>query len=602
VRSTGFRGRALGGWTALGLLLAASFWPVVAGKQSLLALQPGVLPGGPYGYSGPWPASAVWDPAASALKYVPFTKLASGMWHRGEVPFWNPFAGAGAPLLADPEAFATAPLRLPLYVSPSPAVWNAWYLGRLWLAGGLSFQLALWLGLSFFPALLGGAAYMLSGYLVLNLNLFHLDVDALLPGLLLALGALVRSPSRGRFAAAAVVAWAMCMGGNQQALVVDFLVAAAWVGVSLGSAPRGTRGRRCQLAAMALGAGAAGTLLHWLPLWELLGRSVSLHEAGSGRSGVAALGVAAMANLAGPWFGRASGDFYYAGLATLCMALVGAALAWLPGRGPARPYGRLLAAVAAFELAKVFGVPGLAALGSLPVLDMVWWVKYCAPLFLSLALLAALAADRLAGRRSAVAAGILILAAGELALGRPGPFPGRFDPLAPAPYTKWLKDRQAEEPWSRACGVGTAMMPMTASGFGIRDVGMEGSLIDREQYRFLFEGFSAPKPPRMRMFVVLERLDQRKLEVLRGLGVRHLVAARGWSPPAACSGSLRKAYDAEVTIYRVEGSRPFAGFPERGRREFHLGLVLSVLLGGGTLAAGLAASRARLSGRGRMKP
>jgi hypothetical protein len=501
-------------------------------------------------------------------------------------------------LLADPEAFATAPLRIPLYLDPSPRMWDAWYLARLWLAGGLAFSLAGWMGLSFVPSLLAGSAYMLSGYMVLNLNLFHLDLDILLPGLFLALGTLVRAPTPGRFAALAAVAWMMCMGGSPQALVVDVLAATAWTAGEVAVRPRGCRLRAAALSALALATGALGALVQWLPMAEFVSRAVTLHEAGSGRSGVATLVPAAMANLAGPWLRAGAGEFYYAGLAAMALASAGVVMAWISRKGPGAVRHGMLAGIALFELAKVFGFPGMRFVGSLPVLETVWWVKYCAPLFLSLALLAALAAERLSRGRAWLALALLVVCAGELALGRPGPFPAPFDPLAPAPYVGWLKERQAREPWARACGVGTTMMPMTATGLGVRDVGMEGSLIDREQYRVLYEGFSAPKPARMTMFVALDRLDARKLGVLKGLGVRHLVARKGWTPPAECAGSLLKAYDAEVTIYRVEGSREFAGFPERGRREFLLGAVLSVLLGGGTLAWGTVAAR----GRARRRP
>src|SRR6185503_14854866 len=107
------RRAGLGAAVGLGAVLAVAFFPVVAGRQTLLPIDAGVMPDGPWGYAGPRPAPAVYDPAASAIKYVPVTALVSRLWRRGELPFWNPYCGGGVPLWANGEAFACAPLRLP---------------------------------------------------------------------------------------------------------------------------------------------------------------------------------------------------------------------------------------------------------------------------------------------------------------------------------------------------------------------------------------------------------------------------------------------------------------------------------------------------------
>lgn len=574
------------GWIALGVLLAAAFWPVVAGRQSLLALDAGVLADGPYGYAGPRPAPAVFDPGASAIKYVPYTKLVSMSWRRGELPFWNPYNGCGVPLWANGEAFACAPLRIPLYVAPTPPVWNLFYLGRLWLAGGLAFSLAAALGLAFLPAVVAGGAYMLSGYLLLSLNLFHLDVDALLPGLLLACEALLRKRSAGAFAAAALASWSMCLGGSQQALAVDLVLAIVWVLVR--RRDRAGPGR----AGLAFLCGAAGALPHWLPFLELARRSVSLHTLEGIRSGSAVISAAAIPQLAGPWARWGSAPpFYYAGVSVVVLALAGAWFAWLRRDRPA-PAFRLLAVIALLELAKIFGAPGSVLFGSLPGLSLVWWVKYAAPLFLSLALLSGYGVDRLAGlvrarRSGAVRAVLAAVVVVELVSVRPGPFPAPHDPLRPAPYIGWLRDRLAKEPGWRICGVGSVLMPDMAAAFELPDVRLEDTLIDRDQYRLLFDGISAPKPPRLSMFVTLDELDGRRLAALRRLGVRWLLTARDWQPPLAQRPALDRVYRDEIAVWRVTGAKPFAGFPERGRRWFRAGCLAGAVVGPGLLLAGL---------------
>src|SRR5687767_6628782 len=158
--------RTVVGALLLAGLLAAAFHPVLTGRATLLTIQPGVMPDGPYGYTGPRPAPSVYDPAPSAIKYVPYTRLASDEWKAGRVPFWNPYSGAGVPLWANGENFAAAPLRLPLLAHPVPWMWDAWMLGRLWLAGLLTLLLARHLGLAPAAALTAAVAYMLGGYLI----------------------------------------------------------------------------------------------------------------------------------------------------------------------------------------------------------------------------------------------------------------------------------------------------------------------------------------------------------------------------------------------------------------------------------------------------
>lgn len=588
--------QVLGGWLALAVLLALAFLPVVTGRQTLLPIQAGVMPDGPWRYQGPRPKPAVFDPAASAIKYVPYMRLVSEMWRRGEIPFWNPYAGGGVPLLANAEAFSTAPLRLPLYVSPTPSVWNGYWLGRLLLAGGLAFMLALHLGLSFLPALAAGTAWMLGGYLVLSLNLFQLDVDALLPGLVLAVDRLLLAPSRGRFVAAAVAFWAMCMGGNLQALVAGTLLCLTLAAVRWASLPRRSRVRAAGRAVLAFGTGLAGAMVQWVPLFELVSRAHHLHGPGSGRSGAASIPLSSASALAGPW---ASGDipFYYAGIAVLLLALAGM---WFAIRRltriPARPLFLVLAAVVVLNTAKIFGAPGFDILGSLPVIENVWWVKYAAPLALSLALLGGLGLEGLSRlvrprKRILVAAAGAALVWAELAALRPGPLAAPHDPLVPAPYVDWLQKRQAADPDAYLCGVGMALMPMAATAFHLKDIRLEDTLIDRDQYRVLFDGISAPKSPRYSMFITLDELTPLRLAAIRKLGVKWLVAMPSWRPAPDVASALSLAYSAEMNVWDVSESTPFHGFPQRGKRAFMAGLWITLLITPLLLGIGLHLSR-----------
>ncbi len=578
------------GAAGLALVLGIAFFPVIRGRATLLPVQPGVMPDGPYGYTGPRPAPAVLDPAASAIKYLPVTALVSRMWKRGELPFWNPFCGGGVPLWANGEAFACAPLRLPLYLDPSARMWNAWWLLRLWLAGCLTAALARHLGISMAGSLGAGTAYMLGGYLVLSLNLMHLDVDILLPGLLLAVDRLLGQPrSQWGFVAVAGVTWAMALGGGPQALAVDALLAAVWVLVR-------SPGRVATAQTVLAGAtGMAGSLPFWFPFLEVLGRAHHLHGAGAARSGASVVPMAGLRALVGPWLDRPDAQglpsYYYAGEMVLLLAVAGAWSASRRGRAGTAVPARLLVGVACFELWKIFGGPGSAALGALPGLSLIWWGKYAGPLALSLALLAGFGLDRLARGRWLPGWGLALALAAELVALRPGPLPAPHDPLRPAPYVGWLQSRVHAEPGWRICGLGTVLMPDIAAAFDLPDIRLEDSLIDREQYRVLFDGISAPKEPRLSMFITLDALDPRRLDALRGLGVRWLLAWKEWRPVPAVAPALVRVYDAEIGIWQIRGARPFPGWPPRGRRLFWVGCWAAVVLVPVLLWAGLSVGK-----------
>jgi hypothetical protein len=587
-------------WAVLAAALALAFFPVVAGKQTLLPHQPGVMSDGPYLYPGPRPIPAVFDPASSALNDLPVTRLISEYWRRGKPPLWNPYVGCGAPILAKLDSASCSPMRLPLYLYPVPAVWNAFYLGRLLLAGGLTFHLGRALGLAAVPALGAGIAYMLGGYLVLSLNLHHLDVDVVLPGLLLAVDRLIAVPSILALAGCALFFWQMCLGNNPQPLVVGFLFMAALAALRMARLPAKTARRRGILVALGLAAGGAGALFQWLPFMEFLSRAWHAHVPGGARSAAGSLPLSSALDLPGFWAAKWCDPpaFYYAGLLVCLLACAGAARL-IGMRGAPSRAGRdavaLLAVVVALELAKIFGAPGLGALAFLPVIGNVWLVKYAAPLFLSLALLAgfgiAAAASRLAPRspslQAVIQTALVLLVWGELALLRPGPHPGTHDPLRPAPYINWLIAKQARDPDARVCGIGNVLMPNMATAFHLRDVRIEASLIDREQRRLLFDGLSAPKPAKLATFVTVDRIDSARVRLLRRLGVRYLIAEKGWSPPADLAGCFTTDYDEEVRIFRLSGAGKFPGFAPRGARWFSIGLWASLVLGPGFLAAGM---------------
>lgn len=579
------------GWVVLAGLLAAAFWPVVVHRQTLLPLQALVHPDGPWGYRGPRPAPAYADDAGSALVDVPVTALVSDEWRHGRIPLWNPYQGAGAPLLASPVMMACSPMRALLYWSPTPRAWDLFYLARLLVAGGWTFTLCLLLGMGFVPALVGGVAYMLSGYLVWNLNMSHLDVEVWLPGLLTGYELLRSGAPRSGFLLASAAGWQMALGGNPQALLLDGLLAAGWLLVRVRSMPSAGRSRVAVAAALACGVSAGAALFHWLPFLEFFRRAHHIHVPGGSRSSSAFEPPRALLSLLGGWAMERwhAPYFCHAGVGVLVLAAVAGA-ASLARRGSALQ--RYLAAVVVLELAKIFGVPLVNAACRLPVLEMVWFVKYVAPLVLALAILAgggAATAAAYAPRRLRGAARCVLLAVvwGELAWLRPGPHPAPHDPLSPPPYIGWLSERVRLEPGIRVCGLAGALLPNAGSAFRLPDVQLLEALVDERQFDRLRRTLSTDGAGGNEMSLILWNLPARRVTALAGLGVRYLVTRPAWRPETGSGSSLTRVYHREVAIWRLSGTRRFEGFAQRGRRAFAFGLWASGVVGLGVLVVGV---------------
>jgi hypothetical protein len=176
------------GWAAFAFLLALLplFGPVLVGGQILLPLDSlrGEAP-----FRGLEPADPPGNPIQGDLLQLITPSLASvrEAYGEGRWPLWNPRAGAGMPLLADPQAQAAAPL-----------VWLAAPL-PLWRAAGVTAALRVWVALVFGflllrrqglhpgPALAGAFGFGLGGFLLLWVGWPLANTAALLPFLLYSL-------------------------------------------------------------------------------------------------------------------------------------------------------------------------------------------------------------------------------------------------------------------------------------------------------------------------------------------------------------------------------------------------------------------------------
>src|SRR5262249_30467673 len=132
---------------ALVTLLCLVFADVVFKGRTLLtspyaASVTGIQP--LYGYPGRPPRfnPYILDPGASAWQYEPLTAKGSQRYRSGGIPLGNGSQGLGAPLAANMHSSVFYLPSLPLYIAPSPGMWDAYLLARLLAAGFLTFLFA----------------------------------------------------------------------------------------------------------------------------------------------------------------------------------------------------------------------------------------------------------------------------------------------------------------------------------------------------------------------------------------------------------------------------------------------------------------------------
>src|SRR5262249_10794419 len=126
------------------------------------------------------------DPGAPAWTIEPWFKLISQQyWGEFNLPLWNPYNAFGTPLAATAQAQPFFPLTVFVSAHLNPWTFSLFILARLLLGGMLAYFFARQF-LGFLPSLFSAITFMLSGYFINYLNMPHLSVEVLTPGLLLA--------------------------------------------------------------------------------------------------------------------------------------------------------------------------------------------------------------------------------------------------------------------------------------------------------------------------------------------------------------------------------------------------------------------------------
>jgi membrane protein YfhO len=443
-RSEHFRALAL-----LFIILNLCFLPFVWGNKTLLDSAQeasSVMPTGAWaGAPSPLKFSKTLDSGAGGFFAEPNLPLLRYLYfHEKVVPLWDPYQAYGRPLAANQQSQPFYPLTLALLLHIGPRTYNWFLLSRLFVAGIASY-LYLRFFVSFWPGIAGGITSMLAGYYLLYLTLPQLSVEVLLPASLLAAEHLLRKRTYSSIVAFAIVLLLVFLGGMPESALLLLTLLYCYVLFRIASDPalRATYWKALASVAAATGAGISLAAFFLLPFWELMGRSLDLHQPrnlGGWLTGLyhESLGVSIVTYFFPLLLGRL-GLRNYIGLISAFLLLV-ALMSCLRKTGTGehsplfaeseayprfarnRPNDKALRAITwfflcftAFLVLKRYGFPGINAIGALPFFNMVNFPKYeeC-PLSICVSILAAIGLERLVRRDLSRRAQAIALAAAAL--------------------------------------------------------------------------------------------------------------------------------------------------------------------------------------------
>lgn len=322
------------------------------------------------------------------------------------IPLWNPFLGAGRPLLANGQSAVFSPFTVPSYVLP---FWNSLAVAailKLFIGALGMFLFARALGMRFGGALLSGVVFAYGTFFVIWLAWPLTSVYAFIPWTLMLTERLTHGPNRLVVSGLAIVVALQFLGGHPESSFHLLFTASAYFAFRL--LLMGRRERRgvrslgrpvaAYVAALLLGAGLAALLL--APLAEFV-----LHSGDLGRRSGSAAGywprryIGAL--LLHDYWGRPTQlEFgaltqvrgWYAGAVTLMLAAAALIL-----RRSAERIGIVLYAL--FCVCMVVGIPPVFGIFSrLPVFNAARNERLLIYVLLALALLAGWGLDDLCER------------------------------------------------------------------------------------------------------------------------------------------------------------------------------------------------------------
>ena len=190
-----------------------------------------------------------------------------GLAQSADWSWWNPLPGLGIPRLGNIMAGHFSPLSALFYLVPTPIAYGVYPVVVMSLLSCFTYALFRTCGILVIPALFGALSW--SSLAAITTHFQHpayMETILWLPATLLAWEFYVRSGAGIWAAIAGVTVAFQCFGASPQYLLYNFLVMAAWIGLSLWHLRR----ERQKLARSTLAAAGVVIVGIGLASWQLL--------------------------------------------------------------------------------------------------------------------------------------------------------------------------------------------------------------------------------------------------------------------------------------------------------------------------------------------
>ena len=278
---------------AFAIVLSVAYGNVVFGGKSLVYSDnfnplhgghgPGAVPEGVWSSRNLAPWVNFHDPGGSWWQWEPAGEfLRKGLW-RGELPFWDPYVGAGVPAMANlTSTFFFPPYFLLVLLGNTSFLKNVYFLGVAFTAGLATYAFLRRHELSPRASLFGGVAFMFSGAITQNIGAFLGQTLACLPIVLLATRWFFEKATWRRAGVLSTVYAATALSSFPPVLLEMFALAGFYALAHVVAWSRRSA-RRDRVQAAVRYAGAVGLSLGlvafcYLPAFALLGALPQLRE------------------------------------------------------------------------------------------------------------------------------------------------------------------------------------------------------------------------------------------------------------------------------------------------------------------------------------
>lgn len=406
-------------WLVLGFILLLVFFDVIFLGKTLGSMQiPGVMGDGPYQYPSEFKHRALIDPGGSTWSPRPQTDFVSQTYHKGKLPLWIDTMGLGQPLAANMDSIAFNPMRFFLYLNPSPFTWDLFLIFRLFLAGIFTYLFMQSLRMPHLTSLFSAILFMLSGYLIFCIDMHHLDIEVLIPLVLLCFEKLLRSRRQTFWRLATLfTVFLTNVGGHPESTFLILCFGYIYYLFRLFSVEDSRKKFLAHLGVMIyvniIGFALSAFLL--LPFYEYMHLAASNHDVSRGHAPGTSYNPFTsdfIAFLVPYFFGPIHGSWLegyswhtltrgYVGVGSMLFALT-AMMGCLCSKTIKAP-GVFFTIILTLMLCKFYGFGFINWIGLLPLANMIIFGKYMGPLIgFSFAILAGLGLEAMSKEKSAL--------------------------------------------------------------------------------------------------------------------------------------------------------------------------------------------------------